>query len=395
MHDVIIIGAGVIGASVARELSKYQLQVAVLEAKSDVAMGSSGANSAIVHAGYDCKPGTWMARTNVRGNALYDILQKELDIPFRRIGSLVLGFHDDDIEELNRLLEQGRQNGVPDLKILTTEEVLEMEPAISREVKAALWAPSAGITCPYELTIAMMENAIENGVEVYLDHPVVSIRKDEAGYFIVNTPGGTFKSRAVINCAGLYSDEIAKMLGDNDFRIIPRKGEYCLYDRKYGSIVNKVIFQVPGKMGKGVLVTPTVDGNLLVGPSAQDIERKDDTQTTAEGLQFVIEKALLSVPSLPKAGVIRSFAGLRAVGSTGDFILGPSKRVEGLFHAAGICSPGLSSAPAIAEELSYCLIRAMGGLKKKEKFSPYRKGRPRFRDLTWDVKQDRIKQNLR
>jgi glycerol-3-phosphate dehydrogenase len=393
MYDVIIIGAGVVGASAARELSKYELDIGVLEARADVAMGSSAANSAIVHAGYDCKPGTLMAELNVKGNEKYEQLKLELDIPFMRNGSLVLAFDEDGVKELERLLKQGEKNGVPGLEILSRHRILEMEPAVNGEVVAALWAPSGGITCPYELTVAMIENAVKNKVKVFLEHPVIDIKKGDDGIFNITTKHGEFKTKYIINCAGVYADEISKMAGDDSFSITPRKGEYILYDRKYGSIVKHTIFQTPGKLGKGVLVTPTVDGNLLIGPSAEDINDKEDKATTQEGLDFVYSKALQSVPSVPRGGSIRTFSGLRAIGSTGDFIIRASRKVHGLIHAAGICSPGLSAAPAIALELVDILQKIEGPLKKKINFEPHRKAIPRFREMDWEQRKQIISKN--
>jgi glycerol-3-phosphate dehydrogenase len=399
MFDVAIVGAGVVGCSIARELARYRLDVCVLEAKSDVAMGSSGANSGIVHAGYDCKQGTLMARLNVAGNSLYEDIARELDIPFRRNGSLVLAFTDEDIQTLYRLMDQGIKNGVIGLKILPVEQVLKMEPNLNSSIKAALWAPTGGITSPFEVTIAMADNAADNGVQFYLGHAVLSIRRYDHGKFHVETSKGTFVSRYVINAGGINSDLVSQMVGDRSFSIHPRKGEYCLYDKKWGSMVTGTIFQPPSRSGKGVLVTPTVDGNLLIGPNAVDICHRDDVDTTDDGLGFVYQKALESVPSLPRADVITQFAGLRAIADGEDFIIRPSPTAERFIEVAGICSPGLSAAPAIAKYvvdiLNAVMQRNGHGLEHKKDFNPYRKGISRFSDADWHTREELIKKDQR
>jgi len=399
MFDVAVVGAGVVGCSIARELARYKLDVCVLEAKSDVAMGSSGANSGVVHAGYDCKPGTLMAHLNVVGNTMYDDIARELDVPFKRNGSLVLAFTDDDMSTLQRLMDQGIKNGVTGLKILPAEEVLKMEPRLNSSIKAALWAPTGGITSPFEVTIAMAENAADNGVQFYFNHTVLSIQRHSDGKFHIETSGGTFTARYVINAAGINSDLISQMIGDDSFRIRPRKGEYCLYDKKWGSLVTSTIFQPPSKLGKGVLVTPTVDGNLLIGPNAVDVDQRDDVDTTADGLSFVYQKALESVPSLPRTDVITEFAGLRAIADGEDFIIRPSHKAEGFIQVAGICSPGLSAAPAIGKYVADILngiMRKDGRqLEIRSDFNPYRKGISRFSHADWHTREELIRKDPR
>ena len=393
MYDVIIIGAGVIGAAVARELSRFRLRTAVLEAKADVAMGSSGANSAIVHAGYDARPGTAMARTNVAGNALYDTWREELNIPFVRNGSLVLAFDEEDLATLEKLYMQGVQNGVEGQRILTGQQAREMEPALSEDVLGALYQPMGGITSPYQAVVALMENAAQNGVEVYLEHPVTAIKKDGDG-FIIQCPHRDFHTKLIVNCAGVMADRIARMAGDDSFSITPRRGEYCLYDKREGADVAHTLFQPPSKMGKGILVTPTVDGNLLTGPTAQDIEDRDDTGTTDIGIGEVLIKSTKSVPGLSNRGVIRTFAGLRAQASTGDFILGESEAVPGLIHGAGICSPGLSAAPAIGRELADAVCRLIP-CEDNPDFDPVRKAIPNFRESDWETRERLIREDPR
>ena len=390
MYDIIIIGAGIIGGSIARELSRYDLDVAVLEAREDVATATTGTNSAIVHAGYDRSPDTHMARLNVQGNRLYDQIKSELNIPFKRVGSLVLAFDESDQHMLEILLRQGKESGIEGLKIIPQEEVLDREPNVNPQVLSALWAPTGGITCPYELTVGYVENAVDNGVKIFLNHPVIEISRDGDGSFIIVTPKGEFRASYIVNCAGVNSDEIPRMLGVEEFSIKPRRGEYLLYDRKYGDTVNSVIFQTPSEISKGVLITQTVDGNLLVGPNAEDLEGKGDISTTDSGLDYIYNAGKKSIPTLTRRGVIRTFAGLRAIADTGDFIIGPSKKIEGLFHAAGISSPGLSAAPAIAKEMVAILDRHIGPLTEKGDFNPYRSPIPRFRDLNRREQQELI-----
>jgi glycerol-3-phosphate dehydrogenase len=391
MYDVIVIGAGVIGAAAAREIARLDVRLAVLEAKADVAMGASGANSAIVHAGYDAKPGTVMARTNVAGNRLYDTWKEELHIPFVRNGALVLAFDEEDMAVLHKLYDQGVQNGVTGQRIISAKEAREMEPALSQDIAGALCEPMGGITCPYQVTVALMENAAQNGAEVFTEYPVTDIKKD-GDHFEITTPQSVFQTKLIVNCAGVRADRIARMLGDTAFSITPRRGEYCLYDKRQGADIAHTLFQPPGKMGKGVLVTPTVDGNLLTGPTAQDIEDRDDTATTDIGIGEVLIKSHLSVPALSRSGVIRTFAGLRAQASTGDFVLGESGTVPGLIHGAGICSPGLSAAPAIGIELAAEAKRLLA-CGEKDDFDPIREAVPSFRDSDWKTRERLIREN--
>lgn len=391
-YDISIIGAGVTGALIARELSKFNMKVCILDKDADVAMGTSKANSAIVHAGYDAAPGSLKAQLNVRGNALMDDVARELDVPFKRIGSLVLAFNEEDQQQIQKLHDYGIQNEVPDMEILDQKAIREMEPHISEDVMAALYAPTAGIVCPYELTLAATENAVANGVELILECNIEGIKKQENGY-LLETSKGQIKSRYVINAAGVYSDTLAKMVGDQEINITPRKGEYLLLDKRQGNVVNTVIFQPPSVMGKGILVTPTVDGNLLIGPTAENIEDKDDIATTNMGLNAVIEGARKSVPSFNTRDVITSFAGLRATSSRGDFIIEESKVAKGFIHAAGIESPGLSAAPAIAEYVIDILKDIEVPLIKKENHDPIRKPVVRFRELSRLEQAKVIKEN--
>jgi len=370
MFDVAIIGGGVVGTVLARELSKYKISVCVLEKQNDVSRGASGANSAIVHAGFDCKPGTMKAKMNVRGNQLMENLCKDLGVHFRNNGSLVVGFSEEDKETLNKLKEQGDKNGVPGLKILSKQELKEMEPNISDNAVGALYAPTGSIICPYNLCIAAMGCAMDNGASLFINFKVTKLT-DQGDYFTLSSDNGSVDARYVVNSAGLYSDKVSRLYGDADIDVHPRRGEYMLLDKSAGKLVDKTLFVCPTKMGKGILVSPTVDGNLILGPTALDSGDKDDTSTTADGLERVAKGATLTVPSVPTRSVITSFTGLRSVGNTGDFIIRMS--TPRILTLAGIESPGLSSAPAIAEYA--CKLLEESGLKliPNENFIPGRK----------------------
>ena len=344
----------------------------VLEKEEDVCCGTSKANSGIVHAGFDARPGSLMAKMNVRGNQMMEQLTEDLDIPFERNGSLVLCFAKDEMERLEKLKKQGEDNGVKRLKILSGEEVRRMEPDLSKEVYAALYAPTGGIVCPFELNLALAENACQNGAEFYFDTAVEQIEKTEGGYRI-HAGEKTYETRCVVNAAGVYADVFHNMVSEKKIRITPRKGEYYLLDKKAGTTVHHTIFQIPGAYGKGVLVTPTTHGNLLVGPTAVDIEEKEGTNTTKTGLDEVAQKAMRSVPNLPLRQVITSFAGLRAHEDGDDFVIGESADVKGLINAAGIESPGLSSAPAIGVTVAE-LVRDLLNAEEKSDFNPVRHG---------------------
>lgn len=386
MYDVAIIGAGVIGSAIARELSRYQIHACVIEREEDVCCGTSKANSAIIHAGFDATPGTLKARLNVRGNEMMDTIAKELDVPFTRNGSLVVCTKDQDRSGLDKLMEKGSANHVPGLRILEREELIRMEPNLSDDVTCALYAPTGGIVCPFHLTMAFAENAYDNGVSFYLNTEVTGITRSENGYCIkVNRKEGvcsgtpldpgthTIETKAVVNAAGVYSDVMNNMVSGQKLSITARKGEYMLLDKSAGAHVSHTIFQLPGKMGKGVLVTPTVHGNLLVGPTATDIDNKEGVNTTADGLDYLGKTAALSVKDLPLRQVITSFAGLRAHETQNDFIIGELADALGFFNAAGIESPGLSSAPAIGEMVAG-MIAEKYALEKNPDFCATRKG---------------------
>ena len=366
MYDIIVIGAGVIGCAVARELSRCRARVLVIEKNTDVCEGTSKANSAIVHSGYDAKNGTLMARFNVRGNAMMDELCAELDVPFKRIGSLTVCTDEADLPKLKELCARGVKNGVPGLRIVERGELLEMEPNIADGVIAALYAPTAGIICPFKLTIALAENAAVNGAEFMMDTCVTGISKSDGAWRVV-TDKGEYTARAVVNAAGVYSDELNNTVSSCKLHITPRRGDYILLDRAAGGHVRHTVFQLPTKLGKGVLVTPTVHGNTIVGPTAFDVDDKEDTATTAQAISDILTKSAVSIKDLPTRQVITSFSGLRAHEDGHEFIVGEAEGAEGFFNCAGVESPGLSSAPAIAEYVAE-LIKDKYGLAAKEDF---------------------------
>lgn len=372
MYDVIIIGAGVSGSAAARELSKYELKIGVLEKEEDVCCGTSKANSGIVHAGFDAVPGSLMAKLNVLGNQKMEQLARDLDIPFRRNGSLVVCFQQEEKTQLERLKAQGEENGVKGLEIISGEKARQLEPNLSEEVCAALYAPTGGIVCPFELNLALAENACENGVEFHFDTAVDMIEKLQEGYRI-HIGKGIYETRCIVNAAGVYADVFHNMVSEKKIHITPRKGEYYLLDKKAGTTVSHTIFQTPGPYGKGILVTPTAHGNLLVGPTATDIEEKEGTNTTRQGMEEAAQKAVKSVPNLPLRQVITSFAGLRAHEDGHEFIIREVEDARGFFDCAGIESPGLTSAPAVGELVAELVTRSLKA-KKKEGFIETRKG---------------------
>ena len=387
MYDVAIIGGGVVGGMIARTLASYQLSICILEKAHDVATGASAANSAIVHAGYDAKEGSLKAKLNVRGSQMMPAVCQELGVKYKNNGSLVIGFNEEDRQALEALLVRGNKNGVPGLRILEKEELHTLEPNLSSDVLCALHAPTGSIVCPYELTIASIGNAMDNGADLKLDFEVTDIQ-DLGTYYKVSSPDESVEARYVINAAGLFSDAIAKMVGDDSFSIKPRRGEYILLDKECGSLVKNTIFRTPGKMGKGILVSPTVDGNLITGPTGVDIEDKLDKSTTAEGLAFVMQQSNENTTGVPFGKSITSFCGLRAVGSTGDFIINNEK--PRFINVAGIESPGLSSAPAIAEMVVELLDKAGLALEKKTDFNPIRPATHAFREGTMEEKNAMI-----
>ncbi|MCI8806842.1 MAG: NAD(P)/FAD-dependent oxidoreductase [Oscillospiraceae bacterium] len=383
MFDVAIIGCGVIGAATAYTLARYQLKVLVLEAENDVADGTTKANSAIIHAGYDPEPGTRMARLDVLGNRLAGEICERLDVPFKRNGSLVLAFSEEEIPHLKKLHSNGVANGVPGIRLLDAAQVRELEPNLSDQVVAALYAPSAGVISPWEYALAMAQVAVRNGVRLERGSRVTAIRKLEGEGYELHTETGDYQARRVINAAGLHSEEIHNMVAPPSFHIQPTRGQYYLLDKSEGSRVNCVIFQCPTKLGKGILVSPTVHGNLIVGPDAELVDG-DDTSTTAAALEQVAQLGRKSVPSVDLRASIRNFAGVRANSDRGDFVI--EEAAPGFIDLAGIKSPGLSSAPAIALEAVELLKGTGLELREDPDFLDGRR-RPRFKELGEEEKR--------
>ena len=392
IYDVAIIGAGIVGSMCAFHLSKYKLNIAVLEAGIDVASGTTRANSAIIHAGYDANEGSLKAKLNVKGSLMVEPIAKQLGVHYKRCGSLVIGFNEQDLDHLNRLLVRGKKNGVLGLEIIDEKRLHQMEPNVSKEAKYALYAPTAGIVCPYDLAYATCENACTNGADFFFEYKVDKIEKVGLS-FSLYAKEKCVRAKYVVNCAGLYADEIAGLISEKlPFEIIPRRGEYMLLDKECGSLVSHTIFRCPSKMGKGILVSPTVDGNLLLGPTATDIEDKEDKSVTAEGYAQIISRAGDNVSGIPFGKVITSFCGLRAVGSTGDFII---KLRDGVLTLGGIESPGLTSAPAIAEYVEELLRDSGVEMIEKSDYEPRRRPSHAFNNMTLEEKNEVIKRDPR
>lgn len=390
MYDVIIIGCGIVGAAAALELSRYRLKVAVLERENDVAQGATKANSALIHAGYDPEPGSLKARLNVRGAQLAEQLCRALDVPYRRNGALVAAFSSEEEETLRMLCERGKINGVPGLELLSGEQARALEPQLSPEVTAVLRAPTAAICLPWEYCLAMAETAVLNGVELFLSHEVKSMGRTPAGWHVV-TDRGHFDTKYIINAAGVDAGEVQHMAAPADWSIKPARGEYFLLDKSEGARTGHTIFQCPTAKGKGVLVTPTVHGNLLVGPDSCPVEPHDNSNT-AEGMAYVRASSAKSVPSVDFRRSIRNYAGVRANSDTGDFIIGEAEGAPGFFNAAGIGSPGLSAAPAIAEYLVQLMREAGLPTDPNPDFRCSRR-KLRFRELSDEQRAEAVRKN--
>ncbi len=392
--DVVILGGGIVGAAIARELSRYQLDIILLEKAPDLAMGTSKANSGIIHAGFDAHPDTLKAKLNVRGNELYHQLAPDLGFSIKFVGSLVVAKDEAEQPMLQELLDRGRENGVPGLEILSAQQVLTKEPNLTADIRGgALWAPTAGIVCPFQAVFAFADNAVINGVKIMTECEAQSIATSDGQVVGVETSRGFIGARFVVNAAGLFADELSRTAGDDSFTIQPRKGEYILFDRKVGDLVNSVIFPTPNKVSKGILIAPTVHGNLFIGPNAEDIDDKCDVSTTCDGMNYIIEGAGKLIDRIPLAACIAQFAGLRATAADGDFIIRSSTTVGGLIHAAGIQSPGLTAAPAIAEMVAELLNEQGLDLREKPDFQPKNPPQIHFAQLSVEEQQQLIAQN--
>lgn len=385
MYDVIIIGAGVIGASIARELSKYKLNILVLEKEKDVCEGTSCANSAIIHSGYDPVPGTLKAKLNVLGNKMYDQLCKDLDVSFIRNGSITLANDKDEVETLLKLHERAKLNGVPTF-IIEKEDLPKYDKNITKKALKGLYAPTAGIINPFELNVALMENAMDNGVELLLENMVVDILYQNEKY-VVKTENNVFQTKYVVNAAGIHSDEISEMVNDKYFTITPRKGEYFVLDHYDNTYLKHTLFNVPSKKGKGVLVSPTTHFNYIIGPSSEEIIDKEDLSTNKEILSSVKNKAYNLVDFVDYSKLIRQFSGNRAISDNNDFIIEEVK--DGFINVAGIQSPGLSAAPAIAKMVA----EFIGDKTLKENFINKRRPLYRLNQMNDLEKEKLIKEN--
>ena len=393
MYDVVIVGAGVIGGMLARELSRYNLSVCLLEKENDVAMAASRANSGIVHGGYDPVPGTLKAKLNAEGVELLFEAARDLHVPHMRNGSMVCAFSPEEEPTIDELYAQGQQNNIPGLKILTGDEARVLEPNLSPAVTKVLHVTNAGIVCPYDLTIGAIGNAMDNGVELLRNFAVTAISREEDGFTVTSGDGKQVRGRYLVNCAGGYSDKVAQMAGDDFFTIIPRAGEYMLLDKAEGGRVSHTLFQCPTVEGKGILVSPTVDGNLLVGPTAKVVETPDSDDTTAAGLSEVARLSAKSVPSVNFRQVITSFTGVRASTKGGEFLLKASDRVPGLVHAGGIDSPGLTCCVSIAKYLTSILQEQGLSLEEKANWNGHREDPHAFRNMTDEEKNAYIQKN--
>jgi glycerol-3-phosphate dehydrogenase len=379
---IAVVGAGIVGALVARELCRYEAEVHLFERAPDVGWGVTKANSGIVHGGFHDRPGTPRARFCAPGSALFEELARELDFAFLRTGAWVLALSRAEVSVLEGLREQGEENGVPGLEILPREEVLAREPHVNPEVVAGLWAPTVGVTEPWQVAIAAVENAVANGLFLHLAQEVTGLDVSGGRVQAVVTPQGRYPVEAVINAAGLYADRIAEMVGLAEPRLFPRRGEYVLLDKAASGLVHSVLFPAPVGESKGILVLPTVDGGVLLGPNAQDLPEgaREANETTGEGLEEVVAGAKRLVPVLPLHQAIKTFAGLRPESPQQDFVLGPT-RVKGFYQAAAMRSPGLTAAPQIARWLAHEVIAPELGLTRKAQFNPVRQGIPHPAEL--------------
>lgn len=392
MEDILIVGAGVVGSFIARSLSRYELSILIIEKENDVGNVTSMANSAICHSGYDPLPGSKKAKFNVLGNRMMKKVCEELDAPYLGCGTLTVAIEDSQIPLLKELKERGENNGVP-CELLSKEEVQKMEPNINPEVKGALFCPTGAVISPFELTAHAMENACDNGAKLHLDEEVLSITPLENGGFLTKTNKGSYESKVVINAAGLHSDEIAKMVEPISWHIIPRKGEYFVLDHYAKGLVNHVLFPLPSKKGKGILVTMTTSGNYLVGPSSEVQNEKEDFSTDTLTLNNVRKQALNLVPHIPFNQQIRVFAGVRATPSTHDFIIESSKNYPHFINVAGIESPGLASSPAIGEYVAKELVGKILPLKEKDNFNPRVRPYHKLKEMSIEERNKLIQEN--
>lgn len=390
-YDIAIIGGGIVGNAIARELSRYELKVILIEKEIEVSFGVSKANSGIIHSAIHDDPKTLKGKLCLQGNKLWEELSKELRLPFNRVGEILVARSNDDIPALKGFLDNARAVGIP-AEMVEGENLRRLEPNLSKSIKIGLLAPTAGVIPPYEMTYALYENAMQNGVEYLLESRVTGISKDDKG-FVIQAGKKEIKADFVINAAGLYADDIAKFAGANNFKIKPRKGEEYILDKRFDNINNHVIFPTPTPTSKGILVIKTIEGSTMIGPTAEDIEDKEDIRTTEEGLQKILAFVKTMIPSIEKKDIIASFAGVRPVSNSNDFIIEESKNVPHFINAAGIQSPGLTAAPAIALMVADILKNSGMTLTKKKRFKKYDRPHRRLTLLSNKEKELAIKLN--
>ena len=391
-YDAVVIGGGVIGSAIIRYLSLYNMKTLLVEKEEDISSGTTKANSGIVHAGYDPEPGTLKAKLNVKGAKMIKEESGKLHFDYKVNGAMVASFSPNDDYKIDELYERGIKNGVEDMEIISGDEARRLEPNLSENITKCLYLKSSAIVCPFSLTQALSENAYENGAEFKFNTKVETIERIEDGYRIKTDNGLIITSNAVINAAGVYGDTINNMVSEKKLHITPRRGSYMLFDNETQGMFNSTIFQLPSSKGKGVLVTPTVHGNLMIGPNSVDIPDKDDTSTTAFDLDYISKEALRTSPSIPFKKVITSFSGLRAHEDSGDFIVGEAEDAPGFFNATGIESPGLSSSLSIGEMVARMVADRLG-IEKKENPVLERKAAPRPKEMSIDERNELIKSN--
>ena len=390
--DILIIGAGVTGCAVARVLSRYEASLTVIDRGADVAEGASKANSGIVHAGFDAHPGTLKAKLNVEGAKMYPALCEELCVPYSEPGALVVAFSEEDRKTIEKLVAQGAANDVPGVRLIERDEVLAMEPNTNPEAVCALYAPTSGLTSPYEMTFALADHAALNGAQFRLNEEVTDVKKGEDGLWHVAATSGEYTCKVLVNCAGVGSAKIHNMMSDNELTIINRRGQYYLMDRMANLPFKMTMFQCPTKMGKGILVSPTVHGNLLLGPTAEDIPGELDTATTAEGLAEVLAKSRLTWPNASPRGTITNFSGIRAHEAKGDFVIGAVEGQENAYETVGIESPGLSAAPAVGEMLGGIIAEEQKLVRKAEIVPAIKRNKP-FHEMNTEERIEAVKEN--
>jgi glycerol-3-phosphate dehydrogenase len=404
-YDILIIGSGVVGCMVARFLSRYQLNILLIDKESDVGSATSAANTALVHAGYDAIPGSLKAKMNTAANPMWDNLASELQFPYEHCGDYVVAVGQDELPRLDELIQRGKKNGTPGMRLISSEEMRKREPNINPLVSGAIWASTSSMCDPFGVTLAAAENAVMNGVQVALNTAFEDFITEGNRIIGIHTNRGDFRSRWVVNAAGLFADEVMHKAGvRSEFKITPRKGEYFILDRADFSVSN-VLFPVPTDISKGILVTTSVHGNTILGPNAQDIDDKEDCNNTQPGMDEVFEGAKKLTPAINPKHIIAVFAGLRAGGNAPcqtsgvdyqhDFIIEIPKEVQGLVNLGGIESPGLTSAPAIAELVIELLKDAGEPLKEKREWNPIRPARPCFRHLSHTERQALIEKDAR